>query len=44
MEAADHRLKHNSGWEVRQLGNGILEWTSPSRRSYITRPQQYVDV
>lgn len=27
-----HVLKHNSAWRVRQLGGGILEWTSPDGR------------
>jgi hypothetical protein len=36
---AHHRLKHNSGWTPRSLGNGTIEWTSPSGRTSITRPQ-----
>jgi hypothetical protein len=33
-----HVLKHHSPWLVRQLGNGLLEWTSPTRRIYIDKP------
>lgn len=29
-----HVLKHHSAWRVRQLGGGILEWTSPLGRVY----------
>lgn len=27
-----HVLKHNSAWKVRQLDDGVLEWTSPTGR------------
>lgn len=27
-----HVLKHHSRWSVRQLGRGVLEWTSPTGR------------
>ncbi|WP_115790076.1 HNH endonuclease signature motif containing protein [Arthrobacter silvisoli] len=33
-----HTLKHHSGWTTRQSGNGNLEWTSPTGRSYTDRP------
>ncbi len=33
-----HTLKHASEWKVRQLGGGVLEWTSPTRRQYLDRP------
>jgi hypothetical protein len=33
-----HRLKHNSRWRVTQLGKGVLRWTSPAGRSYLTHP------
>ena len=33
-----HRLKHESGWEVEQGGDGVLEWTSPAGRIYSTEP------
>ncbi|AMB58495.1 HNH endonuclease signature motif containing protein [Microterricola viridarii] len=35
-----HRLKHNSRWRVEQLGHGVLRWTSPSGRAYVTRPSR----
>ena len=33
-----HTGKHNSAWRVVQLPGGILEWTSPTGRTYIDRP------
>jgi hypothetical protein len=33
-----HRLKHQTTWNVKQLGAGSLEWTSPGGLSYITEP------
>ncbi|WP_091225948.1 HNH endonuclease signature motif containing protein [Microbacterium sp. 3J1] len=33
-----HLLKHHSPWHVRQRPGGVLEWTSPTGRSYIDRP------
>ncbi|AMB58324.1 HNH endonuclease signature motif containing protein [Microterricola viridarii] len=35
-----HRLKHNSRWRVEQLGRGVLRWTSPSGRVYVTTPSR----
>ena len=34
-----HHLKHQTGWTVVQLGEGVLEWTSPSGRKYMTEPE-----
>ena len=34
-----HRLKHQTTWRVKQLGSGVLEWTSPNGRSYVTQPE-----
>jgi len=34
-----HRLKHMTGWRVRQLGDGVIEWTSPTGKTYITDPE-----
>jgi hypothetical protein len=31
-------LKHHSPWKVRQTGTGVLEWISPTGRSYEDRP------
>jgi len=33
-----HMLKHHSRWTTRQTGNGNLEWTSPTGRTYTDRP------
>jgi len=33
-----HVLKHHSLWKVKQIGGGLLEWTSPAGRSYVDRP------
>ncbi|MDR7187693.1 hypothetical protein J2Y46_000509 [Microbacterium sp. BE35] len=33
-----HTLKHATVWRVRQLGNGVLEWTSPTQRRYVDKP------
>lgn len=38
-----HTLKHHSPWQVRQLGGGHLEWTSPTGRIYIDRPHSQVE-
>lgn len=36
---AHHRLKHSTGWAVRQLDDGVLQWISPTGRTYRTDPQ-----
>lgn len=33
-----HVLKHQTPWHVAQLGDGLLEWTSPTGRTYVDRP------
>jgi len=33
-----HTVKHATAWTVRQLGGGILEWTSITGRTYTDRP------
>ncbi|MDF2561350.1 MAG: hypothetical protein K0R99_2796 [Microbacterium sp.] len=33
-----HMLKHHSPWHVEQRAGGVLEWTSPTGRTYIDRP------
>ncbi|MFJ2506128.1 DUF222 domain-containing protein [Microbacterium sp. NPDC087592] len=33
-----HMLKHHSPWHVEQRAGGVLEWTSPTGRSYVDRP------
>ncbi|GAA3212043.1 HNH endonuclease signature motif containing protein [Microbacterium terregens] len=37
-----HTLKHASEWKVTQIGGGVLEWTSPTRRRYTDRPPSSV--
>ena len=37
-----HTLKHASEWKVRQLGGGVLEWTSLTGRRYLDRPAMTV--
>jgi hypothetical protein len=37
-----HTLKHASEWKVRQLGGGVLEWTSLTGRKYLDRPPMTV--
>lgn len=36
---SDHTFKHASGWSVRQLGHGVLEWTTPLGRVIIDEPE-----
>src|SRR5690606_20508572 len=33
-----HVLKHQTPWHVNQLGDGLLEWTSPTGHAYIDEP------
>lgn len=33
-----HVVKHQTHWTVKQLGAGVLEWTSPAGSRYIDRP------
>jgi hypothetical protein len=37
----DHRMKQDPRWQVEQLGNGEVRWTSPSGRQYTNEPTQY---
>ena len=37
----DHRLKQDPRWQVEQLANGEVRWTSPSGRQYTTEPTRY---
>ncbi|GAA1939531.1 hypothetical protein GCM10009775_34460 [Microbacterium aoyamense] len=37
-----HTLKHATDWTVRQLGDGVLEWRSPTGRTYRDRPPSMV--
>jgi hypothetical protein len=33
-----HQMKHRTTWTVKQLGGGVLEWTTPLGHIHITRP------
>ena len=33
-----HALKHATTWKVSNRGDGILDWTSPTGKSYTTYP------
>lgn len=37
-----HILKHHTRWKVRQLADGVLEWTSPTGRVYVDIPAPMV--
>jgi hypothetical protein len=36
-----HRLKQSQGWLLRQESPGIMHWTTPAGRQYITTPTQH---
>jgi hypothetical protein len=35
-----HTIRHHGGWIIRQLGDGSLEWTSPTGRRYTVEPER----
>jgi hypothetical protein len=38
----DHRAKQTPGWRVEEAGaRGWFRWTTPSGRSYLSKPTQY---
>ena len=37
----DHRLKQDPRWQVEQIENGNVCWTTPSGRQYVTEPTRY---
>ncbi len=37
----DHRVKQDPRWKVDQLPDGTFIWTTPSRRTYTTKPTRY---
>ena len=39
---AHHVMKHQSDWQMRQLDDGVIEWTSPTGRAYETEPPSRV--
>jgi hypothetical protein len=38
-----HRLKHTAGWNVELDISGVMTWTTPTGRTYITQACQYTD-
>jgi hypothetical protein len=34
-----HAMKHATAWTVRQLDQGVLEWTSPTGKIYLDEPE-----
>jgi hypothetical protein len=36
-----HHAKHAPGWKLEQAEPGVMRWTTPSGRTYTTRPTQY---
>ena len=39
-----HRLKSLTDWAVEQVGDGVLQWTSPTGKIYKTEPEEYIVV
>ena len=37
-----HTVKHHTAWQVRHLGHGTLQWTSPAGRHYEDHPPSLV--
>jgi hypothetical protein len=37
-----HMVKHHGGWSVTQHAGGVIEWVSPSGRSYLVEPERRV--
>jgi Domain of unknown function (DUF222) len=36
-----HHAKHAPGWKLQQPRPGVMRWTTPSGRTYTTRPTEY---
>jgi hypothetical protein len=36
-----HHAKHAPGWKLEQTEPGVMRWTTPSGRTYTTRPTRY---
>jgi hypothetical protein len=36
-----HHAKHAPGWKLEQAEPGVMRWTTPSGRTYITHPTRY---
>lgn len=37
-----HNVKHHTRWRARQLGDGVIEWTSPAGKTYTTEPETHL--
>jgi len=37
-----HRLKSLTDWNVENVGNGQLKWTSPTGKVYLTEPEEMI--
>jgi hypothetical protein len=35
---AHHAEKHHTGWQLKHVGDGVIEWTSPGGRNYLSEP------
>lgn len=33
-----HLAKHHAGWHPKQIGNGVIQWTSASGKQYVSHP------
>lgn len=38
-----HRLKHSAGWQAELSSVGIMTWTTPTGRHYVTEPWHYLE-
>ncbi len=36
-----HIVKHHTAWNVQQLDGGVLQWTTPSGKTYIDQPEPH---
>jgi hypothetical protein len=39
----DHRMKHETDWDVEQLSDATFIWTSPSGHRYVVPPEPFLD-
>ena len=38
-----HRLKHSAGWQTELSPDGVMTWTTPTGRRYVTEPWAYLE-
>ena len=38
-----HRLKHSAGWQTELDPDGVMTWTTPTGRTYLTEPWAYLE-